>query len=605
MNDTNDTYTPNAIDPAILSVLDVELEGKVVTAETWKSLWNLVITHINSIDAYLVTIDQLRIEWEQGLEFLNTIIEEFRTKYEALASSFIHYGDDAPENEHIRLWCKPVGNIQDYGFITADSFNYRGYFPSDKIVLNDTLRTGFYSITKGSTFVFKQGTTELLESEYTAASHGLLIVSENSTSTKKIIQFIFYGILTKYFTADEINSGIYSAHIKKTLSDDTWTSTASDFHNMVETDQTYDSTSTNAQSGTAVAEAVQEVADTIPTKTSDLTNDSGFGTYSKPSGGIPKTDLDTNVKSSLEKADSALQEHQSLEGYATEDYVDDAVDTKYTKPSGGIPKTDLSSSVQESLGKADTALQTHQSLDGKQDKFAEVSESTYSRYLSLTRNTIISGILEVPDPSRGSAVAHKDYVDNTVSTKYTKPSTGIPETDLASAVSTKINNSYVYDTKPFEVIPIGDEEDGSKTFTEDDGPLTTRLVINKDINNVPFNFRKILINITVPADITEGTPTGFMVGSNSYTTIATPTIGKIANYPMRFVGVFELRNGILFTDGAYSTGSPSNPQGAIYKSYNALGTALNSLTMISIDAVTSNLKLPIGTNIKILAVKGE
>ena len=30
----------------------------------------------------------------------------------------------------------------------------------------------------------------------------------------------------------------------------------------------------------------------------------------------------------------------------------------YSKPAGGIPKTDLSDSVQASLGKADTALQT-------------------------------------------------------------------------------------------------------------------------------------------------------------------------------------------------------------------------------------------------------
>ena len=35
---------------------------------------------------------------------------------------------------------------------------------------------------------------------------------------------------------------------------------------------------------------------------------------------------------------------------------------KYTKPNGGIPKTDLESAVQNSLGKADTALQEHQSL---------------------------------------------------------------------------------------------------------------------------------------------------------------------------------------------------------------------------------------------------
>ena len=34
----------------------------------------------------------------------------------------------------------------------------------------------------------------------------------------------------------------------------------------------------------------------------------------------------------------------------------------YSKPSTGIPKTDLASAVQTSLGKADTALQSHQTL---------------------------------------------------------------------------------------------------------------------------------------------------------------------------------------------------------------------------------------------------
>lgn len=276
-----------------------------------------------------------------------------------------------------------------------------------------------------------------------------------------------------------------------------------------------DVNSVNGQTGDVVLDAEDVGAlpdDTpIPTKTSDLTNDSGFGTYSKPSGGIPKTDLDTNVKSSLEKADSALQEHQSLEGYATEDYVDDAV-----------------------------------------------------------------------------------------STKYTKPDDGIPETDLASAVKAKINNSYVYDTKPYEVITIGDEDDGSLTLTE---ALTTRLVINKDINNVNFNFRKILVNITVPAEITEGTPNQFLVGTDNYSILGTPTIGKVAGYPMKFTALFELRNGRLFSDGAYVTGSPSNPQGEIIKSYNAFGRVFGSLTTVTIEGQLKNL--PAGTNIKILAVKGE
>ena len=43
------------------------------------------------------------------------------------------------------------------------------------------------------------------------------------------------------------------------------------------------------------------------------------GTYSKPSGGIPKTDLDSAVQTSLEKADTALQSVPT--GYATETWV--------------------------------------------------------------------------------------------------------------------------------------------------------------------------------------------------------------------------------------------------------------------------------------------
>lgn len=47
----------------------------------------------------------------------------------------------------------------------------------------------------------------------------------------------------------------------------------------------------------------------------------------------------------------------------------------YSKPSGGIPKTDLASAVQTSLGKADTALQSHQDISGKANKISVVQTS--------------------------------------------------------------------------------------------------------------------------------------------------------------------------------------------------------------------------------------
>lgn len=52
--------------------------------------------------------------------------------------------------------------------------------------------------------------------------------------------------------------------------------------------------------------------------TEETINNWGFtkntGTYNKPQSGIPKTDLESDVQDSLEKADTALQEHQDITG---------------------------------------------------------------------------------------------------------------------------------------------------------------------------------------------------------------------------------------------------------------------------------------------------
>ena len=45
----------------------------------------------------------------------------------------------------------------------------------------------------------------------------------------------------------------------------------------------------------------------------------------------------------------------------------------YSKPSGGIPKTDLEQSVQTSLGKADTALQSFSETDPTVPSWAKAS----------------------------------------------------------------------------------------------------------------------------------------------------------------------------------------------------------------------------------------
>ncbi len=113
----------------------------------------------------------------------------------------------------------------------------------------------------------------------------------------------------------------------------------------------------------------------VPSKTSQLTNDSGFltnhqdisvkqdkstleadvaaagftkntGTYSKPTGGIPKADLAAAVQTSLSKADTALQSHQSLTAYRTAS-AQDAIDSgKVDKVSGkGLSTNDYTAAA--------------------------------------------------------------------------------------------------------------------------------------------------------------------------------------------------------------------------------------------------------------------
>ncbi len=60
-----------------------------------------------------------------------------------------------------------------------------------------------------------------------------------------------------------------------------------------------------------------------------------------------------------------------------------AWDAKYDKPSTGIAKSDLASDVQASLDKADTALQAHQDISGKADK---VSGATNGNLAGLDAN---------------------------------------------------------------------------------------------------------------------------------------------------------------------------------------------------------------------------
>jgi len=112
-----------------------------------------------------------------------------------------------------------------------------------------------------------------------------------------------------------------------------------------------------------------KITASLPTKTSELTNDSGFITSADiPEGAAASTTtpkMDGTAAVGTEKA-FARGDHRHPSDTSKQDTISDlatirsgaeAGATAYQKPANGIPAADLASAVQTSLGKADSALQ--------------------------------------------------------------------------------------------------------------------------------------------------------------------------------------------------------------------------------------------------------
>ena len=94
-------------------------------------------------------------------------------------------------------------------------------------------------------------------------------------------------------------------------------------------------------------------------------------------------------------------------------------DTKYSKPSGGIPKKDLASDVQASLGKADSALQSYTETDPTVPKWAKEKTKpnyTASEVGALPANTRIpSTVAEMSDSGDYAKKSDLSSITNKVS----------------------------------------------------------------------------------------------------------------------------------------------------------------------------------------------
>lgn len=81
----------------------------------------------------------------------------------------------------------------------------------------------------------------------------------------------------------------------------------------------------------------------------------------------------------------------------TQTEINTKINSKYTKPSTGIPKSDLAQSVQTSLDKADTALQSHQNISGK----LSLSGGTMTGTLTTT-TLVVKNVLRIPTSAPSS-----------------------------------------------------------------------------------------------------------------------------------------------------------------------------------------------------------
>ena len=158
----------------------------------------------------------------------------------------------------------------------------------------------------------------------------------------------------------------------------------------------------------ALAQKVSSVTINGTTKTPDedgdvsFTVEGGSGGYEPPVGGIPKTDLASDVQASLGKADTALQS-SDLEGYATTDDVDDAVAALVSS----APQTlDTLNELAEALGDDPNFATTMATqLGNKVDK--ETGKGLSTNDYTTAEKTKLAGLENYDDSALQTAIDGK------------------------------------------------------------------------------------------------------------------------------------------------------------------------------------------------------
>lgn len=176
--------------------------------------------------------------------------------------------------------------------------------------------------------------------------------------------------------------------------------------------------------------------------------------YTKPATGIPAADLASgvipDVTGKADKVTGANNGHFAgldSNGNLTDSGKGASDFGTYSKPSGGIPKTDLASAVQTSLGNADTALQSFTETDPTVPSWAKASSKPSYDYSEIG-NT----------PSLATVATSGSY--NDLSNKPSIPSApGTLNTDNATAQSVNSSEALSGTVKLHKVSKTGNYND--------------------------------------------------------------------------------------------------------------------------------------------------
>ena len=183
----------------------------------------------------------------------------------------------------------------------------------------------------------------------------------------------------------------------------------------------YDEMTAEAEDGDQTSAHIDRTGD-HPVLHIEIKNNGGGGGGADIDDDHTRTDKTWSSKKISDELDTKADEEDlsSLSETIVEltgavDGLSDAVSGKYTKPSGGIPETDMTDDVRTLLGKADTALQTHQDISGKINEPA--SEGTAGQILATNGNggrswvtpetgvALIDPTLSIPDAAADAAAA--------------------------------------------------------------------------------------------------------------------------------------------------------------------------------------------------------